>query len=214
MFVNVVIQVPLGSQLVIPVNGVLQSGTRQIVFVDRGSGYLEPRDVQLGPQAGEEYVVLKGLKAGERIVTSANFLIDSESQLQAAIGSFTPPPPGAGAAAAMNNAAAQPTAQVQLSTEPATPHKGTILYRVRLTGADGAPVLGAQVTVRSYMPGMPQMGMAAMNVVTTLIEKGGGLYEGQVNLESGGTWQVTVTASKNATVLATKQLSLNAEGGM
>ena len=53
---------------------------------------------------------VKGLKAGDRIVTSANFLIDSESQLQAAIGSFTPPPPGAGAAAAMN----APTASQQL----------------------------------------------------------------------------------------------------
>ena len=64
------------------------------------------------------------------------------------------------------------------------------------------------------MPGMPQMGMAALNVVTPLIEKGGGVYEGQVNLESGGTWQLTVTANKNGAVLATKQLGLNAQGGM
>ena len=85
---------------------------------------------------------------------------------------------------------------------------------MKLTGADGAPVTGAQVSVRSYMPAMPQMGMAAMNVVTPLSEKGGGIYEGQVNLESGGTWQLTVTAIKNGAVVATKQLSLNAEGGM
>jgi len=85
---------------------------------------------------------------------------------------------------------------------------------VNLTSADGAPVTGAQVNVRSYMPGMSQMGMAAMTVVTTLAEKGGGMYEGQVNLDSGGTWQLTITANKNGTVLATKQLSLNAEGGM
>lgn len=214
MYVNVVLQMPLGNQLVIPASGVLQSGTRQIVFVDRGAGYLEPREVQLGPQAGDEYIVLKGLKAGERIVTSANFLIDSESQLQAAIGSFTPPPPGAGAGAAMNSPAAQPAAQIEFSTEPSTPHKGSNLYHVKLTGADGAPVTGAQVSVRSYMPGMPQMGMAAINIVTPMIEKGSGMYEGQVNLDSGGTWQLTVTASKNGAVLATKQLSLNAEGGM
>src|SRR5206468_3538911 len=98
-------------QLVIPVSGVLQSGTRQIVFVDRGAGYLEPRHVQLGSRAGDQFMVLKGLKAGERIVTSANFLIDSESQLQAAIGSFTPPPPGAGAAASMNTPTGQSAAQ-------------------------------------------------------------------------------------------------------
>ena len=214
MYVNVVLQVPLGSQLVIPVSGVLQSGTRQIVFVDRGAGYLEPRDVQLGPQAGDEYVVLKGLKAGERIVTSANFLVDSESQLQAAIGSFSPPPPGAGAAASMNGPAAQATVQIELSTDPATPHKGTNLYRVKLTGADGGPIMSGQVSVRSYMPGMPEMGMAAMNVLSPLSEKGGGIYEGQVNLESGGTWKLTITVQKNGAVLATKQLSLNAEGGM
>jgi Cu(I)/Ag(I) efflux system membrane fusion protein/cobalt-zinc-cadmium efflux system membrane fusion protein len=214
MFVNVTLQAPLGNQLVIPASGVLQSGTRQIVFVDRSAGYLEPRDVQLGPQAGDQYVVLKGLKAGERIVTSANFLIDSESQLQAAIGSFAPPPPGAGAAAAMNAPAASSLAQIEFSTEPSTPRKGTNLYRVKLTSTDGVPVAGAQVSVRSYMPGMPEMGMAAMNVVTPLVEKGNGVYEGQVILESGGTWKVSVTALKSGAVLATKQLSLNAEGGM
>jgi RND family efflux transporter MFP subunit len=214
MYVNVTLQVPLGNQLVIPVNGVLQSGTRQIVFVDRGAGYLEPRDVQLGVQAGDEYIVLRGLKAGERIVTSANFLIDSESQLQAAIGSFAPPPPGAGAAAAMNAPTPQSAAKIEFSTEPSTPRKGTNLYRVKLAGADGAPLSGAQVSVRSYMPGMPQMGMAAMNVVTPLGEKGGGLYAGEINLDSGGTWQITITATKNGAVIATKQLSMNAEGGM
>jgi RND family efflux transporter MFP subunit len=214
MYGNVVLQVPLGNQLVIPVSGVLQSGTRQIVFVDRGAGYLEPRDVQLGPQAGDQYIVLKGLKAGERIVTSANFLIDSESQLQAAIGSFAPPPPGAGAAAAMNSPATQTTTHVEFSTEPSAPHKGINLYRVKLTTTDGSPLTGAQVNVRSYMPGMSQMGMAAINIVTPLSEKGGGKYEGQVNLDSGGAWQLTVTAIKSGAVLATKQLSLNAEGGM
>jgi Cu(I)/Ag(I) efflux system membrane fusion protein/cobalt-zinc-cadmium efflux system membrane fusion protein len=213
MFVNVTLQVPLGNQLVIPVSGVLQSGTRQIVFVDRGAGYLEPRDVQLGPQAADQYIVLKGLKAGERIVTSANFLIDSESQLQAAIGSFVAPPPGAAAPAAANVPTTQLAGQIEFSTEPLSPRKGTNLYRVKLSGADGTPVTGAQVSVRSYMPGMPQMGMAAINVVTALSEKSGGMYEGQANLESGGTWQLTVTAMKNGAALATKQLSLNAEGG-
>jgi Cu(I)/Ag(I) efflux system membrane fusion protein/cobalt-zinc-cadmium efflux system membrane fusion protein len=214
MFVNVTLQVPLGNQLVIPVSGVLLSGTRQIVFVDRGAGHLEPRDVQLGPQAGDQYIVLKGLKAGERIVTSANFLIDSESQLQAAIGSFIPPAPGSGAAAAMNAPTAQSAAHIEFSTEPSTPRKGTNLYRVKLAATDGSPITGAQVSVRSYLPAMPQMGMAAMNIVIPLSEKGGGIYEGQANLDSGGTWQLTVTAVKNGAALATKQQSLNAEGGM
>ena len=120
MFVNVGMNVPMGRQLVIPASGVLQSGTRQIAFVDRGDGYLEPREVQLGARVGDDFIVLKGLKAGEQIVTSANFLIDSESQLQAALGSFVPPPPGAGAASAMN----APQANVELTSDPNPPRKG------------------------------------------------------------------------------------------
>jgi len=212
MFVNVTVKVPLGNQLIIPATGVLHTGTRHVVFVDRGSGYLEPREIEVGPQAGDEYVVLKGLRPGERIVTSANFLIDSESQLQAAMGSFVPPPPGAGAAASMNQA--QPVTQVAFSTDPSSPRKGTNTYRVKLTTAEGAPVTGAQVSVRSYMPGMPEMGMAAMNVVATLSETSAGSYESRVNLESGGKWQITITAMKGGAVLATKQLSIIAEGGM
>jgi len=214
MFVNVSVDVNLGQKLAIPVSGVLQSGTRQIVFVDRGSGYLEPREVQLGPQANDEYIVLKGLHAGERIVTSANFLIDSESQLQAAIGSYASPSPGATTSQPKDTSASQSTVQIDLSTEPQTPQKGKNLYRVKLFTANGSPVTGAQVSVRSYMAGMPEMGMAAMNVVTPLVEKGNGVYEGQVTLESGGTWKITVTALKNGTSLATKQLSLQAQGGM
>src|SRR5215472_16722738 len=212
MFVNVTIEVAMGNQVVIPASGVLHTGTRHLAFVYRGSGYLEPREVELGRQAGDEYVVLKGLKPGERIVTSANFLIDSESQLQAAIGAFVPPPPGAGAAASMNQGHA--AAQVDFSTDPATPRKGANTYRVKLTGADGSHITGAQVSVRSYMPAMPGMGMAAMNVVSALTEKAGGLYEGGVTLESGGTWQITITATKGGAVVATKQLSITAEGGM
>src|SRR5258708_19132781 len=78
MFVNVALRVPMGRELVIPANAVLQSGTHQIAFVDRGDGYLEPREVQLGARVGDEFIVLKGLKEGEKIITSANFLIDSE----------------------------------------------------------------------------------------------------------------------------------------
>lgn len=114
----------------------------------------------------------------------------------------------------MNAPTTRPAPQIELSTAPSTPRKGTNLYRVKLATSDGSPITGAQVSVRSYMPGMPQMGMAAMNVVTPLSEKGGGIYEGQVNLDSGGAWQLTITAIKNGAVLATKKLSVNAEGGM
>ncbi len=210
MFVNVVLHVPLGNQLVIPANGVLHSGTREIVFVDRGGGYLEPRDVQLGLQAGDQYIVLKGLKAGERIVTSANFLIDSESQLQAAIGSFVPPPPGAGAASTMN----APKANVQLTSDPSPPHKGGNVFRVKLADSSGAPISGAEVSVTFFMPAMPEMGMAAMRTPMTLSQRGSGIYEGSGQLGSGGTWQVTILARKDGQTIASKQISVTATGGM
>ena len=210
MFVNAVLKVRGGTQLAIPTSGVLQSGTRQIVFVNRGDGYLEPREVELGARAGGDFVVLKGLKEGEEIVTSANFLIDSESQLQAALGSFVPPPPGAGSAGAMN----APQANVELSTDPAPPRKGSNTIRVKLSEAGGAPISRADVSVTFFMPAMPAMGMAAMRTPVALTDKGNGLYEGSAQLDSGGTWQVTIVAKKNGQTVASKQMSLNATGGM
>ena len=62
----------------------MNPGLKQIVFVDRGNGYFEPREVETGETAGGRVRVLKGLEAGERVVTSGNFLIGSESQLKSA----------------------------------------------------------------------------------------------------------------------------------
>ncbi|MGH8326488.1 MAG: FixH family protein, partial [Steroidobacteraceae bacterium] len=183
---------------------------RQIVFVDHGAGNLEPREVELGARVSDGYIVLKGLKVGERIVTSANFLIDSESQLQAALGAFTPPPPGAGQAAAMSTS----QTKLELTTEPTPPRKGSNVVRVKLTGATGKPVSGAQVEVTLLMPAMPAMGMAAMRVSAALADQGGGAYGGPVQLGSGGTWQVTIVAKKSGQVIASQQLTLTVAGGM
>jgi RND family efflux transporter MFP subunit len=210
MFVNVSLDIPLGEHEVIPAAGVLQTGTRSLVFVDHGGGNLEPRDIELGERAGDDYIVLKGLKAGERIVTSANFLIDSESQLQAALGTFVPPPPGAGD----TGATGVPQASIELTTEPTPPRKGANLIRVKLTDEHGAAVSDAQVTVTFNMAAMPAMGMAAMRVPVSLAAKGNGLFEGSAELQSGGTWQVTILAKENDQVLASKRLSVNATGGM
>jgi Cu(I)/Ag(I) efflux system membrane fusion protein/cobalt-zinc-cadmium efflux system membrane fusion protein len=211
MYVNVSLSVPIGEHEVIPASGVLQTGTRQIVFVDHGGGRLEPREVQLGARVGDDYVVLKGVAAGERIVTSANFLIDSESQLQAALGTFVPPPPGAGAATALNT---PPQGHIEFATDPNPPQRGRNLLRVTLTGADGAPAAGAEVTATFFMAAMPAMSMSAMRISVPLADRGNGAYEGVGELQSGGTWQVTIVARKNDQVLASKQLSVSAAGGM
>lgn len=209
MYVNVVLKTPLGRQLVAPASAIFHSGTQQVVFVNHGNGQFEPRAVEAGLQVGDQIIIKKGVRAGEPIVTSANFLIDSESQLQAAAGAFVPPPPGAGAATAQN----APVVDVDLTTDPSPARKGSNTFQITLSGKDG-PVSGAQVTVTFYMPAMPAMGMSAMKTTVNCSEKGGGLYGGNVELGLGGTWQATVTAQQSGRVLVNKQLTLNAAGGM
>jgi Cu(I)/Ag(I) efflux system membrane fusion protein/cobalt-zinc-cadmium efflux system membrane fusion protein len=215
MFVNVDLKTRLGRQLVVPASAVFQSGMRQLVFLDHGNGSLEPKEIAVGPRVGDDFVVLKGLTAHESIVTSANFLIDSESQLQAAAGSFVPPPPGSGGVASPGGQS-QATTQgnIEFTADPNPPQKGNNTFRVKLTDSKGAPVTGADVSVTFFMAAMPAMGMAAMNATAKLIDKGNGLYEGPGTLGSGGTWRVTVTAQKNGQLIATKQLSVDATGGM
>ena len=86
MYANVEIRVKAGKNLAVPESAVMDSGVRQLVFVDKGQGLFEPRDVKLGPKLDRYYVVLEGLSPGENVVTSANFLLDSESRLMAAAG--------------------------------------------------------------------------------------------------------------------------------
>ena len=213
MYVNVRAKLPMGRQLVIPASAAFHSGTKNLVFVYGGDGNIEPREVELGPQVGDELVVTRGIKAQEPIVTSANFLIDSEAQLQTASGAFVPPPPGAGQAASMN-APAQQQVNADLTTDPEPAHKGSNLVRVKVTDQDGKRIVGASVVVTFYMAAMPAMGMAAMKTVINATYKGEGLYEGKGDLGAGGTWQVTVTVQKDGHTIANKQLTINATGGM
>lgn len=117
MFVNAEFDVGGGAQLTVPVDALLDSGAEQTLFVDRGNGYLEPRRVRAGGRLGDRVIILDGVSAGERVVASGTFLVDSESRLKAAAaGMGAPaghPQHDAGAAAtsaAPNAAAAQPPA--------------------------------------------------------------------------------------------------------
>jgi membrane fusion protein, copper/silver efflux system len=208
MFADVEIKVDYGVQTVVPAEAVLNSGTRQIVFLARPGGHFVPRQIELGPQVGNETVVLRGLVPGETIVSSGNFLVDSESQLQAALGGFAPAPSPAPAAAQA------PQAEIRFSTDPAPPAKGSNLFRVHLSDAHGAGLAGAAVEVVFFMPAMPAMGMPPARLSFPLRELGGGDYQGTGKLTSGGSWQVTVVATRNGQTLATRQLSVTATGGM
>lgn len=82
------IHLKLGQRLSIPEEALIDTGERRIVFVVHEGRHFEPREVKLGLKAGNYYEVLGGLEEGEPIVTSAQFLIDSESRLKAAIQGF------------------------------------------------------------------------------------------------------------------------------
>jgi len=85
MYANVEIKVRLGQKVAVPEGAIIDTGVRQMAIIDKGNGYFEPREVKVGAKVDNYYEVIKGLKAGERVVTSANFLIDSESKLKEAM---------------------------------------------------------------------------------------------------------------------------------
>lgn len=88
MFVDVFIEIPLGNALIVPKSAILQTGLRNIALVAIGEGVFQPREVVLGNQSNDSYQIISGLKEGEMVVTSANFLLDSESQLKGAFQSM------------------------------------------------------------------------------------------------------------------------------
>ncbi len=85
MFVDLYVDSEAGDSLVIPSESVMFTGERSIVFVTRGNGYFQPRDVKIGAKSGDFYEVISGLQEGEQVVVSGNFLIDSESRLKGAL---------------------------------------------------------------------------------------------------------------------------------
>jgi Cu(I)/Ag(I) efflux system membrane fusion protein/cobalt-zinc-cadmium efflux system membrane fusion protein len=85
---------------------------------------------------------------------------------------------------------------------------------VTLRDSKGAPISEAQVTVSFYMAAMPAMGMAAMHAQDTANDQGNGAYAANIELPSGGTWSLTITASKGGNTIARKQVDVSASGSM
>jgi Cu(I)/Ag(I) efflux system membrane fusion protein len=85
MFANVEIRIDLGKRLAVPDDAILDTGTRKVVFVEKGEGAFEPREVAVGYRGEGLTEIVKGLKAGDRVVSSGNFLIDSEAKLRGVI---------------------------------------------------------------------------------------------------------------------------------
>ena len=108
MFVNAIIKVPLGAAIVVPVSAVMDTGTRQTVWVETSAGMFEARDVQIGGQSDGKVQILSGLKAGDKVAVSGGYLIDSESQLKG----------GGGADHSQHGGGAKPEAKGQPAGPP------------------------------------------------------------------------------------------------
>src|SRR3990172_147380 len=210
MFADIELKVPLGRRLAVPREAVLDSGTRQIVFVDKGEGHFEPKEVTLGMRVDDQQEIVSGLTPGTRVVASANFFLDSESRLRESMGLMAGMPgmermrvsgmegmqgmektePG------MQMTAKAPTSPQEkkvegitltFSTIPSPPKVGQNLLRVRLTDGKGEVIRDAKV---SFSFTMPMPGMTAVNASASLSKDG--FYEAKANLGMGGTWHVTV----------------------
>jgi Cu(I)/Ag(I) efflux system membrane fusion protein/cobalt-zinc-cadmium efflux system membrane fusion protein len=203
MFVNFKLNIPLGRQLAIPADALLDTGTMQYVFVDKGQGYFEPREVKVSARTEDVVAIETGLKAGEQVVTAANFIIDSESRLRGAFASMGEPsrvPVGAPAPGTQN-------LQVEV-VEPKTAKPGSNAIRIRVRDSSGKPIEDAEVQVGLFMP---QMGnMPPMSSDAMLKNEGGGVYSGSIQFLMAWTWETTVTAKKNGQVIGTAKTTITA----
>jgi RND family efflux transporter MFP subunit len=114
MYADVEFVVGIPSKLTVPADAVLNAGERKTVFIDRGNGYFEPRQVKTGEREGDRIQILSGLNGGERVVTSGNFLIDSESQMKAAAS-------GMGGMAGMPGMTNEPAKPATPASQPKAP---------------------------------------------------------------------------------------------
>jgi Cu(I)/Ag(I) efflux system membrane fusion protein len=137
MYADIEFKIDYGRHVVVPQEAVMDSGAEQQVFVAHEGGYFEPRPVTLGVKVDKDVIVLGGLKAGEIVVTSANFLIDSESKLKSATGGMGVPGGHSHGAAAPSSS--QPGQQVDHSQHKAGPTKPTPDHSQHQTGGQPTP---------------------------------------------------------------------------
>ena len=233
MFAQVGLKASLGKGLLIPGSAVLDSGLRKIAFIDKGMETYEPKEIK-ARRIDDQYLVQEGLSAGDKIVTSANFLIDSESKLmassnmmgalgmagikmeQAQMGEMDMNMDGMKGMKGMEGKKAPAGPQTKkvgdlsltLSTEPSPPKDGENLLRLKVVDASGKSIENAKV-VFSYTMAMP--GMKSVKVLASFRN---GQYEGKVKFGMAGTWEVTVLVSPPGQPELQEKFTLEAEGGM
>src|SRR6058998_3062426 len=230
MYGNVMLHVDAGRRLVVPKEAVLDSGLRQLVFLDLGQGVYQPYPVKLGRRSQDYVEVLEGIKEGDRVVTSANFMLDAESKLASAgsmqammgqIGMADWQMRGAHEARmegmpGMKSEPGKPVSETRqvsgfaltLSTVPDKPKAGENVLRLKLADQAGKPVTNAQV-VFAYTMAMP--GMMESKAKATHTKDG--VYEAKALLGMGGTWVVTANVTLPNLLPISEKFQLAVAGG-
>src|SRR5438132_1525750 len=236
MYGNVMLHVDAGRRLVVPKEAVLDSGLRQLVFLDLGQGVYQPYPVKLGRRSQDYVEVLEGIKEGDRVVTSANFLLDAESKLASAggmqammgqigmadwqmRGAYEKKMEGMEGMKGMPGMKAEPgkpvseTRQVSgfsltFSTVPETPKAGETLLRLKVIDPAGYGATDAQVV---FVYTMPMPGMMESTVKATHAKDG--VYEAKALLGMGGTWVVTANVTLPNLPPISEKFQLTVAGG-
>ena len=203
MYASVELRAPASRGLTVPADAVLDSGTRQTVFVARGEGNFIPRPVTVGRRIGDLVEITRGLQEGEQVASAAAFFLDSESQLRAGLQSYEAAPPSPATAPEVGR-----TIDIQFRAQPDPPRVGETTFEVSLKSPEGQPVTDANVVVQSLMPAMPTMNMPAIRNETTLAPAGNGIYRGTGALTTSGRWDVTVVVTRAGQQLGRRQLAL------
>jgi hypothetical protein len=215
MFVQVKFAAPAGHDvLAIPHSAVLDTGMRKFVYVAKGNGEFEGRQVQLGPAGTDYYPVLAGLKEGERIVSQGSFLIDSQTRITGGMtGMFGGSKEFDHGQA--DHGQAQPPAVPQIKftfrSDPETPRGNSdATLHVTVLDASGKPVTDVRVKITLVMPAMAALGMSEMRAASDLTWKGSD-YAGTIKVPTAGSWNVEVNASRDGQLLGSYHARLNAQ---
>jgi hypothetical protein len=195
MYTNVEINIDAGKKLAVPDEAVLDSGLRKVVFLDKGDGRFAPAEVKVGGRYDNYYEILDGLSAGEKILASASFLLDSESRLSEAMGAMAGMP-GMEMGDMQKSAPASESPRekkagdlmLSLETQPAKPKAGDNIVRLKIRDAKGNPIQDANVNI-TFAMNMP--GMAPGK--TTAKHLKDGVYEAKANFAMAGAWEVAVS---------------------
>jgi RND family efflux transporter MFP subunit len=225
-YVTVLVRTGAGRQLAVPKEAVIDNGDKRYAILALADGYFEPRTIEVGEPVDAFYPVLAGLQRGDRVVTSAQFLIDSETNLQAAMqamagmpgmetAALAPGPAGVGREGGATPAQtpapqSSPAARLDIvfRSQPNPPEVGSNTFEVLVKDAEGRAVMDADVRIAIFMPAMPSMGMPAMRSSAAPSHVADGTYRGTGQVPMAGTWQVTVTVSRNGQPLGTRRLTI------